>query len=67
MNLYTNMDELSREAIFYVANDYGMGLGLGVGIIACSFALKTFFLPLLTYTQLTATKMKLIEPEMKNF
>lgn len=40
---------------------------MGAGIVIVSFGIKILFSPLMLYTQLNAVKMKLIEPETKNF
>jgi YidC/Oxa1 family membrane protein insertase len=51
--------------LLYVAHD--LGFGMGWAIILVSLGLRSVFLPLIGATQLNAVKMKLLEPEMKNF
>jgi len=64
-SLYETMDYYSREALLYVAHDLNMGMGWA--IILVSLGIRSVFLPLIGATQLNAVKMKLLEPEMKNF
>lgn len=64
-SLYNNMDIFSREALLYVAND--LGLGIGVGILSISLLIKFIFMPIAMKAQVNAIKMKLLEPESKNF
>lgn len=59
------MDEGSRELLFYCANDLNMGLGMA--IIVCSIGVKLIYAPIMIFTQINAIKMKLLEPETKNF
>lgn len=40
---YEWFDQFSRDAIFFVADETGMGLGVGIVIMSC--LLKLFFLP----------------------
>jgi YidC/Oxa1 family membrane protein insertase len=63
--LYEQLDIFSRDALLYVAND--LGYGFGTAILSISLAIKIFFVPLMIKTQINGIKMKLIEPEMKNF
>lgn len=63
--IYGVMDEFSRDSLFYLANDLGWGLGLSIA--AVSLGIKLFFMPLMASTQINALKLKLLEPEMKNF
>ena len=42
-NLYQIMDETIRDSILYIAND--LGLGIGLGIIGASMAVKLLFGP----------------------
>lgn len=58
---------MTRDILFYIADPEGYGLGLGLSIALCSLGIKLVFMPLMTFTQLNAAKMKLIEPEMKLF
>ena len=59
------MDEGSREILFYCAND--LNLGIGMAIVICSITVKLLYAPIMIYTQINAIKMKLLEPETKNF
>lgn len=72
------MDQLTSDSIFYVANH--LGLGVAGGIVAVSLVVKLAFMPFMIAAvlklkihkinilkNLNAIKMKLIEPEMKNF
>lgn len=58
---------MSRDILFYISESSGLGWGLGLSIATCSLGIKLVFMPLMTFTQVNALKMKLIEPEMKNF
>jgi len=40
---------------------------MGAGIILISLGIKMMFAPILFMSQLNALKMKLLEPESKNF
>lgn len=66
-SIYFNSIEtfILKEALEYVADD--LGLGIGWAIVLISAAIKVSFMPLMIKAQLNALKMKLIEPEMKNF
>lgn len=44
-SLYTHMDEFSRDAMLYLANDLGWGLGLSIA--ALSLGIKVVFMPLM--------------------
>jgi YidC/Oxa1 family membrane protein insertase len=48
-----------------MAND--LGWGMGISIVAISLGIKALFGPLMFSSQLNTIKMKLIEPETKNF
>lgn len=65
IKIYHHMDEFSRDAVVYLAND--LGLGMGISIAAMSFAIKFAFMPLMFASQLNSLKMKLLEPETKNY
>jgi len=64
-NIYNHLDEFSRDAVLYLSND--LGWGMGVSIAALSFGIKLFFMPLMFGTQVNSLKMKLLEPETKNY
>ena len=64
-SIYNFLDEGSRELLLWLSNDCGYGMGLG--IVGISLGIKVIFGPVMIATQLNAVKMKLIEPEMKNF
>eukprot|EP01016_Furgasonia_blochmanni_P036827 TRINITY_DN4252_c0_g2_i4.p1 TRINITY_DN4252_c0_g2~~TRINITY_DN4252_c0_g2_i4.p1 ORF type:complete len:398 (-),score=65.63 TRINITY_DN4252_c0_g2_i4:169-1362(-) len=64
-NIYHFLDHLSRDALLYLSHDLGWGMGLG--IIGITIALKSCFLPFMVWGQLNAVKMKLLEPEFKNY
>ncbi|KAL4449699.1 hypothetical protein ABPG74_008072 [Tetrahymena malaccensis] len=64
-NIYNHLDEFSRDALLYLCND--LGWGMGISIAALSFGIKLAFMPLMFGTQINALKMKLLEPETKNF
>lgn len=64
-SIYEYLDEGSRELLLWVAND--LNYGMGIGIVGVSLALKVVFAPIMVKAQLNAIRMKLIEPEMKNF
>ncbi|CAD8132663.1 unnamed protein product [Paramecium octaurelia] len=64
-NMYNSLDEYSRELLLYLAND--LSWGMGWGILAISMGIKIAFTPLMFSAQLNACRMKLIEPESKNF
>jgi len=40
---------------------------MGISIAALSLGIKLFFMPLMFGTQVNSLKMKLLEPETKNF
>jgi YidC/Oxa1 family membrane protein insertase len=63
--IYEEMDKLSREILLYVSHD--LGYGMGWAIILVSLGIRFAFIPLIGKTQLNAIKMKLLDPEMKNF
>lgn len=44
-NIYNHLDEFSRDALLYLAND--LGWGMGISIAALSFAIKFAFMPLM--------------------
>ncbi len=44
-SIYEKMDVFSRDALLYVANDLGMGMG--VAILSISLGIKLFFVPLM--------------------
>lgn len=54
-NLYTHLDEFSRDALLYLSNDLGWGMGLS--IIAISLSIKFTFMPLMLGTQVNALKL----------
>ncbi len=43
--LYETLDVFSRDALFYVANDLGWGMGISIAVL--SLAIKGIFLPLM--------------------
>jgi len=63
--IYEQMDKLSRDMLLYVSHD--LGFGMGWAIILVSLGIRFAFIPLIGKTQLNAIKMKLLDPEMKNF
>lgn len=64
-NLYTHLDEFSRDSLLYLSND--LGWGMGIAIASLSLGIKLVFMPLIFGTQINALKMKLLEPETKNY
>ncbi len=44
-SIYNFLDLFSRDALFYLANDAGWGMGLA--IVGISFGVKFFFMPLM--------------------
>lgn len=64
-NIYAHMDEFSRDALLYLSND--LGWGMGIAIAALSFGIKLAFMPIMFGTQVNTFKIKLLEPESKNF
>jgi len=63
--IFQNMEQAARDLLLYLGTD--LGWGMGVGIIVISAGIKLLFTPAAFGMTFHAQKMKLIEPEMKNF
>ena len=63
--MYTNLDEFYQNSVLFLAQD--MSLGFGMSILILSAGLKIGLIPANIAMQKQALKMKLIEPEMKQF
>jgi membrane protein insertase Oxa1/YidC/SpoIIIJ len=57
------LDTLFLDIWLQCSEPSGLGLGLGVGLIVCSFITKSVFTPLLIYSQSFGVKMKLLQPD----
>jgi len=58
-NIYAVLDENVRESILYMAND--VGLGVGLGIIAVAFVFKIIFSPAMILAVFSLYYSKLFE------
>lgn len=47
-NIYNHMDEFSRDALLYISND--LGWGMGIAITSITLGIKFFFMPLMFAT-----------------
>lgn len=63
--MYTGLDNFSREFLFTVANDWGMGLPLGIVCVSL-FLRGLFFYPGLI-AQINGLKMKDLKPYMTRY
>lgn len=63
--MYYGLDEIMRDTTLYLAQDFN--LGMGVAIFAVSAGIKLIFTPLHMKAQVQGLKMKLIQPEMKEY
>ena len=64
-HIYDYLDVFSRDALLYLCDD--LGWGIGYAIIGITLAIKIFYMPFMILTQRNAMKLKLLEPEMNNF
>lgn len=44
-NIYNHLDEFSRDALLYLSNDLGWGMGISIAVL--SLGIKLFFMPLM--------------------
>ncbi len=63
MSIYSDLDEWSRTATMFLAEN--VGLGMGGAILAISWGIKLLFVPFQLKMQVQGVKMRLIAPEMK--
>ena len=52
------LEDVFYDTWLYTANE--VGLGLGMGLLFTSFAVKFVFTPLIVYSQMTGYKFKLL-------
>ena len=56
--LLVYLEDVFYDTWLYTANE--VGLGLGMGLLFTSFAVKFVFTPLIVYSQMTGYKFKLL-------
>lgn len=57
------LDDFFYNEWMYVAED--LGLGIGVGLLIVSFSVRFAFMPLAVYSQITGIKIKLLTPDQE--